>query len=116
MEYASQLHSRLDRWLTRTITSLSQINSLVNENARVIITFIETADSMQTLLNAVSSKTEIGTFIWLGADGLDLFDEQPVAGSDMLEGAMYVEHPFYTMPDFEDFLKTVTPANSLDNR
>src|SRR6218665_1713998 len=92
-------------------------NKLIsNENARVIITFIETADTMQTLLNVVSSKTEIGTFIWLGADGLDLFDEQPVAGSDMLEGAMYVEHPFYTMPDFEDFLKTITPANSLDNR
>jgi len=108
---AIKISSQVDKQEYNTISD----TLIENENARIVIMFVETAAIMQPLLSAIGRKRDIGTFVWFGLDGMDELNEQPVTENDMLEGTFYVTHPFVEMPDFEDFLRTFTPATSQDN-
>lgn len=88
---------------------------LFNRKARAVILFVEFSDFLQPLFNEIRKSADAGAFIWLGGDTIALVEQKPVIQDDMLEGAIFMEHSAFAMPDFDDFLKSVTPANTEGN-
>jgi len=85
-----------------------------NENARVVIAFLELVEVAQALFRTMLKKRELGTFIWLGADSMAAYELEP-SMVNMLEGIIFLDHPAVTMPDFENYVGNVTPMSSQGN-
>ena len=85
-----------------------------NENARVVIAFLELVEVAQALFTTMLKKRELGTFIWLGADSMAAYELEP-SMVNMLEGIIFLDHPAVTMPDFENYVGNVTPMSSQGN-
>ena len=86
-----------------------------NENAKVVIAYVDDVSQVRSLLTAVYSRKDVGTFIWIGGDAVGGWELQRSSMGNMIEGALFLDHPSFPIPEFLDYLSTVTPAMSQGN-
>lgn len=85
-----------------------------NRKARVVFLLVDYTSVVDGLFKALMKKNEFGTYIWLGTDPMAALSL--VANTQtMLNGAIFVDHSEYAMPEFDDYLETINPSNSQDN-